>query len=114
MFIKDLFNLLKKINADYDKLSGCDDIDVSDIVGTLLDSLPADYNVTGNVRNLVKVFIQLWIAGEMQSKSQGEEGSGIKTENLEVESGVQIGSVIEILPICDNKKTYLTLLHFDR
>ena len=50
----------------------------------------------------------------MQSKSQGEEGRGIKTENLEVESGVQIGSVIEILPICDNKKTYLTLLHFDR
>ena len=48
----------------------------------------------------------------MQSKSQGE--AGLKAENLELESGVQIGSVIEILPICDNKKTYLTLLHFDR
>ena len=103
---------MKKINEDYDKLSTCDDIDVSDIVGTLMDSLPSDYN--GNVRNLLKVLNQLWIAGEMQSKSQGEAGSGLKAENLELESGVQIGSVIEILPICDNKKTYLTLLHFDR
>ena len=45
---------MKKINLDYDNLSGCDDIDVSDIVGTLLDSLPADYNITGNVTNLFK------------------------------------------------------------
>jgi len=37
-----------------------------------------------------------------------------KSQELELEPGVQIGSVIEILPICDNKKTYLTLLHFDR
>ena len=56
------------------------------------------------------------MSGEMQSKSQGEGGSGGTTEKLqlELEPGVQIGSVIEILPICDNKKTYLTLLHFDR
>jgi len=92
---QDLFNLLKKINVDYDHLSGCDDIDVSDIVGTLLDSLPSDLNITG----------------ELQSKTQGEEGSGVKTDT---EEGVQIGSVIEILPICDHKRTYLTLLHFDR
>ena len=56
--------------------------------------------------------------GEMQSKSQGEGegGSGLTTERLqlELEPAVEIGSVIEILPICDNKKTYLTLLHFDR
>ena len=90
---------------DYDNLSGCDDIDVSDIVGTLLDSLPADLDITGKVMSETKVFIKLWIiAGEMKSKSQ----------ELELEPGVQIGSVIEILPICDNKKTYLTLLHFDR
>ena len=46
-FIQDLFNLLKKINVDYDYLSGCDDIDVSDIVGTLLDSLPGDLSIAG-------------------------------------------------------------------
>ena len=27
---------------------------------------------------------------------------------------VQIGSVIEIYPICDNIKIYLTFLHFER
>ena len=38
---------MKKISVDYDDLSGCDDIDVSDIVGTLLDSLPRDFPSTG-------------------------------------------------------------------
>lgn len=40
--IQDLFNLLKKITEDYDKLSGCDEFDVIEIITTLLESLPSD------------------------------------------------------------------------
>ena len=48
--------MLRKISEDYDSLSGCDDIDLSDIVTTLLASLPADCHPAGNVIVLLRDF----------------------------------------------------------
>ena len=51
------------------------------------------------------------MTGEISSKS--EQAARDQTEPEQF----GIGSVIEILPIlpiCDNKKIYLTFLHFDR
>ena len=49
-------------------------------------------------------------AGEVMSNS---EPAGMEEMRKQTDR-VQIGSVIEIYPICDNKKISLTFLHFER
>ena len=39
-FNKDLFQLLLKIRGNYENLSNCEDIDLSDIIETILRSVP--------------------------------------------------------------------------
>jgi len=87
---QDLFNLLQNIQDNYEKLKECEDIDMSDIVETIMLTIPPSEEAVSS-----KLVNNLWT-----------EGGSV---NHQV---THIGNVIEISTSCD--KLYLSFLFFDR
>jgi len=86
---EDLFLLLQKIYENYDSLESSDDLDLDDIVETILLTLPSDDNLK-----------------EITSKTDGGTSSSV--------IDLCIGNVIEVcFNNCDNK-SYLSYFNYDR
>ena len=86
---QDLFLLLQKIYENYDSLESSDDLDLDDIVETILLTLPSDDNLK-----------------EITNKT--DEGTSSSVIDL------CIGNVIEVcFNNCDNK-SYLSYFNYDR
>jgi len=94
--LQDLFHLLKKISENYEKLSLVEDLDMIDIVKTILMTIPANNSNPLGPDSLPSPSVSV----------SGSSGT---------EPGQQhIGSVIEISPLQSCDKWYLSFLFFDR